>query len=167
VRLLSERTDKQTALIACFSLFALSGVLKWFVFRPGHSWLLLLDPIMSAPAWIAAAILMPSMLADVCDEDELHSGERREGLYGSILLWVQKIGAALALFFSGVALNLVGFDVIRGASQAPDVMLHIRLILSGVTTLCALLAIFVLQRYPITREGARRTGTALAVRRSG
>jgi GPH family glycoside/pentoside/hexuronide:cation symporter len=165
LRVLSERTDKQTALLAAFGLFAVSGGLKWLVFQPGHRWLLLIDPLVSAPAWIASAILLPSMLADVCDEDELQTGERREGLYGSMLLWVQKVGAAVALFFSGLALNWVGFDVVRGADQASEVMWRIRLILSGVTAGCALLAMTALWRYPIGRGRAERMRAELAGRR--
>ena len=32
------------------------------------------------------------MIADVCDQDELKTGERREGMYGAIFWWVVKLG---------------------------------------------------------------------------
>jgi GPH family glycoside/pentoside/hexuronide:cation symporter len=38
--------------------------------------------------------LMGSMIADVCDLDELETGERREGMFGSIYWWMVKLGMA-------------------------------------------------------------------------
>ena len=49
--------------------------------------------------------LIPSMIADVCDLDELQTHERREGMYGSIFWWVIKLGMSLALVLSGYMLE--------------------------------------------------------------
>lgn len=162
---LSERLDKRRALIGVYLLLAVGGVAKWWIFQPGHTWLLLLDPLLCGPVWVATALLLPSMLADVCDQDELHSGERREGLYSSVLLWFQQMAAAAALYFSGSALNHIGFDVARAVSQEPRVMLILRLLVSGVTVAVALLSIALLRHYPLSRQTLREIGETLASRR--
>ena len=50
------------------------------------------------------------MTADICDMDELETGERREGLFGAIYWWMVKFGAAFAGLLSGLILASVGFD---------------------------------------------------------
>ena len=50
------------------------------------------------------------MIADVCDLDELKTGRRREGMYWAVFNWIQKTAISVALLFSGVILNVVGFD---------------------------------------------------------
>ena len=54
---------------------------------------------------------MTSMTADVCDEDELKTGLRREGIYGAVYGFVQKLALGIAAFTSGWVLNLAGFEV--------------------------------------------------------
>ena len=53
---------------------------------------------------------MMSMTADVCDIDEYHSGERREGMLGAVYWWMVKFGHAFAGLLGGLILWLVGFD---------------------------------------------------------
>ena len=45
--------------------------------------------------------LMPSLVADVVDYDELQTRARREGMFGSIFWWVVKLGQALAIAAGG------------------------------------------------------------------
>ncbi|NJO21086.1 MAG: MFS transporter, partial [Spirulinaceae cyanobacterium RM2_2_10] len=43
-------------------------------------------------------LIPPSMLPEVADWDELHTGQRREGLFYSLLLFLQKLALAVGLF---------------------------------------------------------------------
>ena len=61
--------------------------------------------------------LMGSMVADVCDYDELESKQRREGVFGAIYWWMVKVGMALAGLLSGVMLKASGFDVALATAQ--------------------------------------------------
>ena len=65
--------------------------------------------------------LMPSMVADVVDTDELKTHERREGMFGSIFWWMVKLGLAAALAGGGYLLNATGFDVALGGHQTAPV----------------------------------------------
>ena len=53
---------------------------------------------------------MMSMTADVCDLDELKTGERREGTIGAVYWWMVKFGGAFAGLLSGLIMTFVGFD---------------------------------------------------------
>ena len=56
-------------------------------------------------------VMIYAIFPDIPDVDELMTGERREGMYGSIFWWVVKLGMAAALAGGGFLLNATGFDV--------------------------------------------------------
>jgi GPH family glycoside/pentoside/hexuronide:cation symporter len=164
---MSRRYDKRNALVIVYVMVAIGGVGKWFFFREGMPWLCLLVPLLCGPIFTANDMIAKSMIADICDEDELRHGERREGMSGAMHGWVGKTAAALAILGAGITLNVIGFDAARGAAQDPEALLRIRYILVVATVLPALIAIFVLRFYPlnaakmteIRSELERRRGT--------
>lgn len=162
---LSRRFGKVTALMIIQGIVAIGGCLKWFLFVPGNKWLILLDPIFSGIIWVAIGTLLPSMMADICDDDELNSGQRREGTFGAIFGWIQKMGGSLAFLGTGVALNWVGFHSSSGAEQSPEAFTGMRLMLSGGTVAASLLGMAALVFYPINRARAEATSRILAARR--
>ena len=164
---LSKRFSKQTAMRIIYGMTMLAGIMKWFIYVPGRPWLICIDPILAAPIWTAIGMLQPSMLADVCDDDELKHGQRREGMFGSLFSWVWKCGISLSLLFSGVALVLSGFDSKLGGAQPEGTFTSMRLIFSGIPALSAAIAILLLTLYPVTREKALETRRALEARRGG
>jgi GPH family glycoside/pentoside/hexuronide:cation symporter len=59
---------------------------------------------------ISTAYLIPwSLIPDVIDLDELKTGQRREGIFYSFMVFLQKIGLAIGLFLVGQALDFAGF----------------------------------------------------------
>jgi GPH family glycoside/pentoside/hexuronide:cation symporter len=162
---MANRYGKQRTLIAIFGLVFLGSAGKWFLFTPGNPWKILLDPVLCGPAWTAVAVLIPSMLADVCDEDELEHNLRREGLLGSLFSWIQKTGSALAFFGAGIVLNAIGFDQSLKGMQADSTILGMRLTLTLSTAVWSIAAIVLLLYYPISKERAYATRDALEARR--
>ena len=60
---------------------------------------------------MSTAYLIPwSMIPDVIDEDELNTGERREGIFYAFMVLLQKLGLAFGLFLVGQSLEISGFD---------------------------------------------------------
>ena len=161
----ANRYGKRTTLSVIFGLVLLGSVGKWFLFTPGNPWKILLDPLLCSPAWTALYVLPQSMLADVCDDDELRHGLRREGLLGSLFSWIQKTGYALAFFGAGVALNLIGFDASLGGRQSASTLIGMRLTLTISTALWSVIAIWLLAYYPLTKERAYEIRDALEARR--
>ena len=96
--------------------------------------------------------LMPSLVADVVDYDELHTRARREGMFGSIFWWVVKLGQALAIAAGGFLLNATGFDVALGGDQSESALAALRLFDAGFPALTSALAIWVISSYGLTEE---------------
>lgn len=162
---LSKRFSKQTALGVIYAMTLIGGILKWFVFRPGASWLICIDPILCAPIWTAVGMLQPSMLADICDDDELNHGQRREGMFGSLFSWIWKCGISVSFLLNGLVLVLAGFDSKLGGEQSDFTFLRMRLIFTGVPVISAGITLLLLKLYPITRNRAAETCRKLELRR--
>ncbi len=89
---LANLFGKKGSLYFVYSLVVFGGIMKWFIFTPGHHIyyigkiaidpVILIDPILCGPMWVAVKIMLASMMADICDDDELRYGKRREGMFG-------------------------------------------------------------------------------------
>ena len=129
--------------------------LKWFCYNPDHPLLVILPAPLIAFGLGGLFTLMPSMMADVVDYDELKSGERREGMYGSIYWWVVKLGMTAALAGGGILLNATGFDVALGGDQTEQTIFLLRLFDAFVPVLASGFAIWAVATYGITQDRAR------------
>jgi GPH family glycoside/pentoside/hexuronide:cation symporter len=129
-------------------------------------------PILSAVAHglfgVAASgffwVLLPSMLADVVDFDELASGQRREGAFSSTLSYVLKLGTTLTLLLTGPLIELGGFDA-RKALQDPGTVTWLRVLFAALPAAAALFAALALRRYPLTRAAMNEIRTRLEAKR--
>jgi GPH family glycoside/pentoside/hexuronide:cation symporter len=157
---LARHSDKRTvfllgAPLAMVALFGLGLV------QPGQiGWMYGLAIV--AGMGVATLYMMPfAMLPDVVDLDQLHTGQRREGLYFSALVFLQKLGLALALFVSGQVLSWTGF-IAQASPQPPSALWAIRLLIGPLPGLLLLLSLIFAYRYPISRDRHRQILTALA-----
>lgn len=161
----SSRIGKRKAFFFTIGVSIFGYGLKWFCYSPEHPLLLLVATPFIAFGLGGLFTLMGSMVADVCDLDEYHTGHRREGMFGSIFWWVVKLGMALALGLSGFMLNFTGFDVELGGNQTEQTLLLMRLLDVGVPMLTSIIAIWAVASYSITEESARETREILEERR--
>ena len=139
--------------------------LKWFCYSPENPWLILLPAPLIAFSFAGLFTLMPSMIADVVDMDELNTNERREGMYGSIFWWVVKLGQAAALAGSGILLNSTGFDVQLEGEQAESTLTAMRFFDAFVPVIASGIAIWAVATFTITEEKAHEVRTQLEQRR--
>jgi len=109
--------------------------------------------------------LMPSMIADVIDMDELNTHERREGMYGSIFWWVVKLGMAAAIAGGGILLNATGFDVALEGEQAERTILFMRFFDAFIPCVASGVAIWAIATFSITEERAHEVRAELEKRR--
>ena len=98
--------------------------------------------------------LINSMVADVVDFDELHTGTRREGMFGAIYWWMVKLGLAITSLISGFLLNASGFNVELGLNQSASALLKMRLFDIGIPIVTSLAAIFIIMTFSITEAKA-------------
>ncbi len=162
---LSTRIGKRRAFFVAVGVSMLGYALKWFCYNPQYPLLLLLPAPLIAFGLGGLFTLMGSMIADVCDLDELQSHKRREGMYGSIYWWVVKLGMAAALAIGGLMLNWTGFDVALEGNQTETTLLLMRLFDVLIPLVSSGIAIWMIATYPITEEKAHEVRAALESRR--
>ncbi len=162
---LSTKIGKRRAFFFSTGVSMLGYLLKWFCYTPEYPLLLLVPAPLIAFGLGGLFTLMGSMIADVCDLDELNTHERREGMFGSIYWWVVKLGMAAALAIGGVLLNLTGFDVNLASAQTENTLLLMRLFDIAIPLIGSAIAIWMIATYPITEEKANEVRAALELRR--
>ena len=164
---LGTRIGKRRAFFVSTGVSVIGYAMKWFCYDPEIPLLLLLPAPLIAFGLGGLFPLVSAMIADVCDFDELKTGERREGMYGSIFWWVVKLGMAVALAAGGLLLNATGFDVALGGAQHADTILMMRIFDAFVPAMCGVMAIWIIAGFPITEERAHEIREELETRRSG
>lgn len=162
---LSTKIGKKRAFYWATAISMVGYSLKWFFYHPDYPWLVLVPAPFMAFGLGALFTLMGSMIADVCDMDELNTNERREGMYGSIFWWVVKLGMAAALAGGGFLLNATGFDVELGGAQSEQTIYMMRIFDAFIPTVCSGLAIWMVYLFPITEEKAHEIRAELEQRR--
>lgn len=164
VTYMSERIGKRGAFIFSTLVSIFGYILKWWCFDPSNLYLMFLPLPFLAFGIGGLFTLMMSMTADVCDLDELESGERREGVFGAIYWWMVKLGQALAMFFSGLVLKLVGFK--QGQEvQLESTIIGIRIADIIIPVAGALIAIAVIWNYKLNEQRANEIRAELEKRR--
>lgn len=156
---------KRRAFFVAIGLSTLGYALKWFCYTPDNPWLILLPAPLIAFGLGGLFTLMPSMIADVVDADELDTGERREGMYGSIFWWVVKLGMAAAIAAGGFLLNGTGFDVDLGGAQNGQTIMMMRALDAFLPAVASIIAIWAIARFPITEDSAYAIRAELEKRR--
>lgn len=101
-------------------------------------------------AFGAAPTLLRSMMADLTDEDELHTGQKRSGLFFALLTTTNKLGAAFGVGISFVILEVV-FDFVPGAKNSQQALDGLLYTYTIGTAIGLFLAFIALVGYPLDR----------------
>lgn len=141
---------------AVFQFALFWGVLvmaaRWFLYTPDMPYLQLLDGVMYAFLDAAVFLLCQSMIADVCDFDELENGTRREGAFAAVFGWMFKSGLALGAFISGILLASIGFDKAVTGVPEPATLDTIRFMFAAIPGMIFLIMFVVMFFYPLTKK---------------
>jgi len=162
---LATRIGKRHAFFVSIGVSIVGYGLKWVCYNPEIPLLVILPAPLMAFGLGGLFTLVPSMIADVVDTDELKTHERREGMYGSIFWWMVKLGLSAALAGGGYLLNATGFDVDLAGNQAPRAIFLLRIFDAGIPMLTSAIAIWAVATFPITEEKAREVREELERRR--
>ncbi len=162
---LATKIGKRRAFYVSTGISMIGYGMKWFVYTPDNPWMVLLPAPLMAFSLAGLFTLMPSMMADVVDADELKTHERREGMYGSIFWWVVKLGQSAAIFGGGVLLVWTGFDVELGTNQTPEAIRLMRLCDAFIPVVTSAIAIWAIASFSITEERAHEIRMELEARR--
>ena len=162
---LGTRFGKRRAFFVTTGVSIVGYALKWFCYTPDQPWLALVPAPLMAFGLGGLFTLMPSMIADVVDMDELKTHQRREGMYGSIFWWVVKLGMAVAIAGGGLLLNATGFDVALEGDQAERTLTLMRIFDAAIPCVASAIAIWAIATFSITEEKAHDIRKELERRR--
>ena len=87
---MSKKLGKKKAFMVSQFISIVGYVLFWFLFVPGKPYLFLFALPFHSFGIGSLFTIMMSMTADVCDLDELQTGQRREGVLGAVYWWIVK-----------------------------------------------------------------------------
>ncbi len=111
LRRIGRSVDKVRLLKACMWLSLLVPLAALVSFQPGNPYLYFIFHVVALPIGNTAIELLPlSIVADVCDVDELASGRRREGAFVGVYNSAFKTGYLLAPTLAMALLAVTGFD---------------------------------------------------------
>lgn len=164
---LGTKVGKRQALLLSIGMSMVGYALKWVCYDPEMPWLMLLPAPFLAFGLGSLFTLMPSMISDVVDLDEITTYQRREGMYGAVFWWVVKLGMAAALAGGGFLLNATGFDVALEGRQTENTITLMRLFDAFLPFVASGVALWAIASFPITEDRARETRLLLERRRGG
>lgn len=165
--LLSRRFDKKSIYLFGAAWWSLTQF-AIFLAQPDWPRALMFGVAGLSAIGYAVADLMPwAMLGDTIDEDELASGQRREGIYVGFFMFLRKVGGASAVLAMGAILQWAGFVSDGAPSQQSEMAMQTIRVLTSLAPMALLLAsIVVAARYPLTRRAHNRILLALDERRT-
>jgi len=169
----SERFGKKLTYVAGASVWTVVLIGLFFV-QPGQT-TLLYGITFFAGAGTSVVYLVPwSMLPDTIEHNELMTGERQEGLFYGLFVFLQKLGLSAGLGLSGFALQMAGYrspgveaGAIAAAVQPDSVLLTLRLFVSFIPAAILVLSIPLALSYPIDKRRHAEIRAEIAARQTG
>lgn len=162
---IATKIGKRNTFLITIPLSIVGYALKWIGYNTAHPYLLLIAAPFISFGLGSVFTIISSMLADVCDLDELETGTRREGIFGAIYWWVIKLGQAIASLISGILLDATGFNISLGAHQTAHTLFYMRLCDIGIPIISSIVAIFILMSFEVTEDRAYEIRKELEKRR--
>jgi GPH family glycoside/pentoside/hexuronide:cation symporter len=135
------------------------------LFGTGHPLPLMAGNFIAGLLASALWVLPFSMMADVVDEDELHSGMRREGICFGVMNFGEKVAAGGALLVSGALLSFFIHLKPGGDAQAPGVVDRVGLAYGLAPGILLALSACVALSYGLDRRKVRSIQARLAEQR--
>ena len=161
---IATRIGKSKTIIIFLIIMAAGNALKIVCYNKVHPWLILIPTASLSLGMLVLFSLVYAMLADICDEDELNTGKRREGSYQAVYGWWWKIGISAGLLVSGILLKVTGFNE-KLAIQTDSTLFWLRFWEIGLPSVMCLLSAVLLLRYPLTEQRAYEIKSLLEERR--
>jgi GPH family glycoside/pentoside/hexuronide:cation symporter len=163
---MAQHYGKRLTFMVTQSVSILGYFMFWWSFNPSNPYLMFLPIPIFAFGIGGLFTIMMSMTADICDLDELHTGARREGLFGAIYWWMVKFGLAFAGLLSGLILTFIGFDQ-NTAIQSEGTLAQLRIAFIGVPVSGTLIALWAMQGYELDEQAVEKVKVELMARRNG
>lgn len=161
-----RRLGKHVALRYAILWMAAGAALTWVLYDPARPWMLLVMPFFFSVGIGSFYTILPTLMADVTDIDELENGVRREGMFGAVMAFLLKAILAFQAVAAAAILGLSGFDAAAGAMQAEGVFDRMRMLTAWVPAGLMVAGMLLLLAYPLTRARMDAVKAELVRRRA-
>ncbi len=165
ISVLSKRYGKRIICLVAPIFFVLGSLANFFCYVPDLPYLVLIPRFLVAVGIAGLFVLVPSMIADVVDYDEMKTGTRREGMFGAIFSWFLKLALAIALLINGYIIDGLGVDNSLGVNQPEGSMQAIINLLAIVPVIGAVFAFYCIFKYTLSEDKMYALRTELEKRR--
>jgi glycoside/pentoside/hexuronide:cation symporter, GPH family len=156
---LAGHMEKSTVFVIGATWWATALTVILFVQPDWPRWLVI-GLALSGAIGYAVMDLMPwSMLGEVVDEDDVETGERREGIYYGLFMFARKLAGALAVWLALTLLGVLGYDPKLPPSET--VLTATRWLTSIAPAAFLVLAAWIAHGYQLTRARHAEIRTAL------
>jgi Na+/melibiose symporter-like transporter len=162
VRPLGGRYEKKALTLACLvviianSLWFYGGRLLGVLPENGGAGIFALALLHQFVVVVAVVIwqsIAPSMIADVADEHEVATGERKEGVFFAALAFAIKVPTGLGNALGGVLVGWVGIAAATQPGAAdPDALFRLGLAAGPIVAATFLVPLWLFTRFHLTRE---------------
>lgn len=161
---LSTRIGKRSTLMLAIAVSMFGYALKWFCYSQSDPYLILIPVPFIAFGLASLFTIIPALMADVVDLDEIDTHERREGMFGSIFWWVVKLGMSAAALGAGYTLKATGFDP-ELTMQSDATLFYLKLADVVVPVMTSAIAMLALWSFDLTAQKAQEVREELDRRR--
>jgi GPH family glycoside/pentoside/hexuronide:cation symporter len=135
-----------------------------FLLVPAKPYLIMVEWVIMAFGIPCANLMFSSMTADICDEDEIVTGLRREGAFVAVGGFFGKVAQVATLLLAGALPRMAGY-VDTSVPPTLRELKVMRAILIVVQFVAILAAITIIWFYPLTRSRSEATRRLLDQRR--
>lgn len=150
---MSKRMGKARTVQFFIGVMVVGCLLKIVCYNKAYPWLTIIPTTFISAGMLVLFTMAGAMIADICDEDELEYGVRREGSYSAIYSWWLKFAGSAGALAMGYLLVSTGFDA-KAESQSDQTLFMLRVWEIGFPALLTSMGYFLLHNYPLTEERA-------------
>lgn len=166
VTLLSTRLGKKGAMLLAQISVIVGYLSTWFLLTPSNPWFLLIPPLLMCPGLTTMWILSGSMMAEICDLDELKTGLRREAMFGAVFSLVFKAGFSSITILSGYLLVWAGIpENVENFIPPTTTLTTLRVLYIAIPTALLIVSSLLTWMFPITEKKAREVRAILDARK--
>ena len=176
VPILQRAIDKHTMLQWFLSLYMIGAIMKvcfrfWGIWPDNGDPMLLValvtHAIVMAYLLTTCGIMVASLVADLMDEQELHTGKRQEGVFSSAISFSAKATSSIGILIGGILLDyVIAFPRQATVADVADDTLFLLAFNDGVAVPVLLfIPIYLMSRMTMTRARLVEVQAALVVQR--
>jgi sugar (glycoside-pentoside-hexuronide) transporter len=165
INIVTRRFGKRASFIFFVGLWALIQAIGMLLLQPGMIITFYVFMTISSAGIVSVSLTGLSMIPDTIEVDEFKTGQRREGLYFGVNMFMRKFWVALALWIIGTTLSLIGY--VPDQEQSETTLMGIRVLYSQGTAAVLFLSIGLAYLLPMTRSRHDALRHAITLKQQG